>query len=64
MEKGIEDEELKDVVMQLSGHVDSIKTNLQQADGVADGIERARAAVQEVLLKHLTQEQYEKVVLG
>ncbi|KAL6864159.1 CENP-Q, a CENPA-CAD centromere complex subunit domain-containing protein [Trichoderma novae-zelandiae] len=60
----LEDPELKALALQLSDHMESIKTNLQQADGIVPQLARSRAALQDVLFRHLSQEQYERVVLG
>jgi hypothetical protein len=62
--KNIEDVDLKTVVMQLGGHAESMRTNLQQAEGIALGMSKSRAALQDVLLRHLDLDQYERVVLG
>ncbi|EGR48761.1 uncharacterized protein TRIREDRAFT_107389 [Trichoderma reesei QM6a] len=60
----LEDPELKALALQLSDHMESIKTNLQQADGIVPQLARSRAALQDVLFRHLSQEQYDRVVLG
>lgn len=60
----LEDPELKSLALQLSDHMESIKNNLQQTDGVVPQLARSRAALQDVLFKQLGQEQYERVVLG
>jgi hypothetical protein len=60
----LQDEEMKDVALQLGGHVDRIRANLQQAEGIVPEIAKSRAALQTVLMKHLDREQYEKVILG
>ncbi|POR31723.1 Uncharacterized protein TPAR_08076, partial [Tolypocladium paradoxum] len=60
----IDDEELRPLAVQLGGHVDSMRSNLQQTDGILPQLARSRAALQAVLLQHLDQSQYERVVLG
>ncbi|KAL7798207.1 CENP-Q, a CENPA-CAD centromere complex subunit domain-containing protein [Trichoderma ceciliae] len=60
----LEDPELKSLALQLSDHMESIKSNLQQTDGITPQIARSRAALQDVLFRQLSQEQYERVVLG
>ncbi|KAL7941644.1 CENP-Q, a CENPA-CAD centromere complex subunit domain-containing protein [Trichoderma barbatum] len=60
----LQDPELKSLALQLSDHMESIKTNLQQADGIVPQLARSRAALQDVLFRQLSQEQYERVVLG
>jgi hypothetical protein len=63
--KGLEDDEvLQPLALQLGGHVDSIRTNLEQAQGLVPQIGRSRAVLRDILLRHLDQEQYEQVVLG
>lgn len=49
---------------QIGSHMESIKGNLQQIDGVVPAIIKSKAAIQKVLLKHLDDEQYESVLLG
>lgn len=60
----LEDPELKSLALQLSDHMESIKSNLQQADGIVPQLARSRAALQDLLFRQLNQEQYERVVLG
>ncbi|KAL6885144.1 CENP-Q, a CENPA-CAD centromere complex subunit domain-containing protein [Trichoderma longibrachiatum] len=60
----LEDPALKALALQLSDHMESIKTNLQQADGIVPQLARSRAALQDVLFRHLNREQYERVLLG
>ncbi|UKZ51459.1 hypothetical protein TrVGV298_005219 [Trichoderma virens] len=60
----LQDPELKSLALQLSDHMESIKSNLQQADGIVPQLARSRAALQDVLFRQLSQEQYERVVLG
>ncbi|KAM0264715.1 hypothetical protein ACHAQJ_000540 [Trichoderma viride] len=60
----LQDPELKSLALQLSDHMESIKSNLQQTDGIIPQLARSRAALQDVLFKQLNQEQYERVVLG
>ncbi|KAL6696019.1 CENP-Q, a CENPA-CAD centromere complex subunit domain-containing protein [Trichoderma pleuroticola] len=60
----LQDPELKSLALQLSDHMESIRSNLQQADGIVPQLARSRAALQDVLFRQLNQEQYERVVLG
>ncbi|PNY26116.1 Uncharacterized protein TCAP_03951 [Tolypocladium capitatum] len=60
----MDDDDLRVLAVQLGGHVDSMRANLQQTDGVLPQLARSRAALQAVLLRHLDQSQYERVVLG
>ncbi|KAL7974560.1 CENP-Q, a CENPA-CAD centromere complex subunit domain-containing protein [Trichoderma sp. SZMC 28014] len=60
----LDDPELKSLALQLSDHMESIKNNLQQTDGIVPQLARSKAALQDVLFKQLDQEQYERVVLG
>lgn len=60
----LEGGELKDLALQLSGHVDSIKTNLQQAEGLAPQLASSNASLRSVLSRHLDAEQYDRVVFG
>ena len=49
---------------QIGNHMESIKGNLQQVDGVLPAIVKSRAALQGVLHRHLDPAQYDQVVLG
>lgn len=60
----MEDEELITLSKQISSHMESMKGNLQQISGVVPAITKSKAALQQVLLKHLDDEQYESVLLG
>ncbi|KJZ80237.1 hypothetical protein HIM_00087 [Hirsutella minnesotensis 3608] len=59
-----DDPELRQLASQLAGHVESIRTNLQQTEGLLPQLAAGRAALQAALLKHLNPAQYERVVLG
>ncbi|KAM0420617.1 hypothetical protein ACHAPT_011533 [Fusarium lateritium] len=58
------DTPLEPLALQLAGHVESIRGNLQQADGVAPQLARTKAALQDVLHRYLDRGAYEQVVLG
>ncbi|KAF4126361.1 kinetochore protein Fta7 [Geosmithia morbida] len=62
--KDLDDDQLKSLALQLSGHVDSMTTNLEQTDGLTARIAEARTALRATLLKHLDPKQYDQVVLG
>ncbi|KAK7733068.1 hypothetical protein SLS53_008255 [Cytospora paraplurivora] len=62
--KGLQDEELVAISKQLGSHMESMKGNLQQIGGVVPAITRTKAALQQVLLKRLDDEQYERVLVG
>ncbi|KAF4988305.1 hypothetical protein FGRMN_9856 [Fusarium graminum] len=55
---------LEPVALQLAEHVESIRGNLQQAEGVTPQFGRTKAALQDVLHRYLDNESYEQVVLG
>jgi hypothetical protein len=44
--------------------MDSMKGNLQQIDGVTQQLTKSKAALQEVLVKHLDIQQFEHTLLG
>lgn len=44
--------------------MESIKSNLQQTDGLLPQLATSKAALRGVLCQHLTQAQYEKVLFG
>ncbi|KAL1896849.1 hypothetical protein Sste5346_004483 [Sporothrix stenoceras] len=58
------DKDLSTVAAQLSNHMDSLKSNLQQIDGVLPAIVQSKAALQHVLHERLEPEMYERVLLG
>jgi hypothetical protein len=58
------DTPLEPVALQLAGHVESIRGNLQQAEGVTPQLNRTKAALQDVLQRYLDEGAYEQVVLG
>lgn len=62
--KGLDDEELVSLSQQIGSHMESMQSNLQQIAGVVPAIKKSKAALQQVMLKHLDEEQYEKVLLG
>ncbi|GJC83715.1 hypothetical protein ColLi_06553 [Colletotrichum liriopes] len=60
----LEDDELRGLAGQVGNHMESMRNNLQPIDGVLPQIVRSRAALQDVLCKHLDQQSYENVLLG
>ncbi|KAK1986385.1 CENP-Q, a CENPA-CAD centromere complex subunit-domain-containing protein [Colletotrichum cereale] len=62
--KDLEDDELRGLAGQVGSHMESMRNNLQQIDGVVPQIVRSRAALQDVLFKHLDQQSYENVLFG
>ncbi|KAM6528051.1 hypothetical protein FALCPG4_009076 [Fusarium falciforme] len=62
--KHLVDTPLEPLALQLAGHVESIRGNLQQADGVAPQLARTKAALQDVLHRYLDSGAYEQVLLG
>jgi hypothetical protein len=62
--QGLDDEELMKLSQQLGSHMESMQGNLQQIGGVIPAISKSKAALQRVMLKHLGEEQYDKVLLG
>ncbi|KAK0706371.1 CENP-Q, a CENPA-CAD centromere complex subunit-domain-containing protein [Lasiosphaeria miniovina] len=59
-----EDAELLALSKQISNHMESMKDNLQQIDGIVPAIAKSKAALQGVLQQHLDPQQYNRVVLG
>lgn len=62
--KNPQDEELITLSRQIGSHMESVRGNLQQIGGVVPAITKSKAALQQVLLKHLDEEQYDSVLLG
>ncbi|PNP73482.1 hypothetical protein FNYG_13212 [Fusarium nygamai] len=55
---------LEPIALQLADHVESIRGNLQQADGLTPQLSRTKAALQDVLQRYLDEGTYEQVILG
>ncbi|KAL2143466.1 hypothetical protein VTI28DRAFT_10453 [Corynascus sepedonium] len=62
--KDLQEEELLALSQQLGNHMESMRSNLGQIEGVLPAIARARAALQGTLCEQLDPEQYEQVLLG
>ncbi|WZH42518.1 CENP-Q a CENPA-CAD centromere complex subunit-domain-containing protein [Fusarium acuminatum] len=62
--KDLVDTPLEPLAIQLAGHVESIRSNLQQAEGVTPQLNSTKAALQDVLHRYLDSESYEQVVFG
>ncbi|KAF4436917.1 cylicin II [Fusarium acutatum] len=62
--KDIVNTPLEPIALQLTDHVESIRGNLQQADGLTPQLSRTKAALQDVLQRYLDEGTYEQVVLG
>lgn len=62
--KDLDDEELVTLSKQIGSHMESMQGNLQQIGGVVPAISRSKAALQQLMQKHLDEEQYDKVLLG
>lgn len=60
--ESLQDEEVVNISKQIGSHMESMKANLQQIGGVVPAIVKGKAALQQVLLKHLDNEQYERVL--
>ncbi|KAK4202572.1 CENP-Q, a CENPA-CAD centromere complex subunit-domain-containing protein [Triangularia verruculosa] len=58
------EEELLGLAKQIGNHMESMRSNLNQIDGVVPAIQKSKAALQSVLGKYLSEEAYEGVVLG
>ncbi|KAK0747478.1 CENP-Q, a CENPA-CAD centromere complex subunit-domain-containing protein [Apiosordaria backusii] len=58
------EEELMGLAKQIGNHMESMRGNLSQIDGVVPAIQKSRAALQGVLGRYLSEEAYEAVVLG
>lgn len=61
--KDLGDEELLALSQQIGSHMESMQGNLQQIGGVVPAINSSKAALQQVMLKHLDEEKYDKVLL-
>ncbi|KAI0025921.1 CENP-Q, a CENPA-CAD centromere complex subunit-domain-containing protein [Xylariomycetidae sp. FL0641] len=59
-----EDEELKATATQIGSHMESMRGNLEQIEGVVPAIARSRALLRNVLQPRLDREQLENLVLN
>ncbi|KAK4228321.1 CENP-Q, a CENPA-CAD centromere complex subunit-domain-containing protein [Podospora fimiseda] len=59
-----EDQEVEMLAKQIASHMESMKGNLSQIDGLVEGISKGKGALQGVLGKYLSEEAYESIVLG
>ncbi|KAK7920621.1 hypothetical protein PG985_008643 [Apiospora marii] len=59
-----DDDELRGLAHQVGNHMESMRSNLQQIEGVAPAIAESRAALKMVLMPNLDPAAYEKVLLG
>ncbi|KAK8134402.1 hypothetical protein PG984_006414 [Apiospora sp. TS-2023a] len=59
-----DDDELRGLAYQVGNHMESMRSNLQQVEGVAPAIAESRAALKMVLMPSLDAAAYEKVLLG
>jgi len=60
----LENDELKALTRQVGSHMESMRANLQQVDGLVPQLVRSRAALQALLFRHLDPDRYEQAVLG
>jgi hypothetical protein len=60
----LQEEELLALSQQIGNHMESMKSNLGQIEGVLPAVAKARAALQGTLCEYLEPEQYEQVLLG
>ncbi|KAK0740539.1 CENP-Q, a CENPA-CAD centromere complex subunit-domain-containing protein [Schizothecium vesticola] len=60
----LKEKDLVAISQQIGNHMESLRSNLQQIDGVLPAIVKSRAALQGVLHQHLDPAQYEQTVLG
>ncbi|KXX79983.1 hypothetical protein MMYC01_202385 [Madurella mycetomatis] len=60
----LQEEELLALSQQIGSHMESMRSNLGQIEGVLPAIAKSRAALQAALCRHLEPEQYDQVLLG
>ncbi|KAH8677964.1 CENP-Q, a CENPA-CAD centromere complex subunit-domain-containing protein [Xylariales sp. PMI_506] len=61
---GLKDEELQGLAKQIGNHMESLRGNLQQIDGVIPAIAESRGALRVALASKLNTAAYENVLLG
>ncbi len=62
--QGLDDKDLISLAGQMGDHVESMQGNLSQIAGIVPAITKSRAALQEVLAKHLNVRQYTELLPG
>ncbi|KAH8899715.1 hypothetical protein GQ53DRAFT_325552 [Thozetella sp. PMI_491] len=62
--RGLEDKQLKDLGHQFSSHMTSMKSNLDQIEGVASQVMQSRGIVQQVLLQNLAPAEVDEALTG
>lgn len=60
----LQEDELLALSQQIGNHMESMRSNLGQVEGVLPAIAKTRAALQGTLCEYLDPEQYEQVLLG
>ncbi|KAL7624166.1 hypothetical protein AAE478_005723 [Parahypoxylon ruwenzoriense] len=60
----LQDEELAGLAGQIASHMESMRGNLKQMDGVAPAITKSQTLLRATLQSHLDREQLERVILG
>ncbi|KAK4207598.1 CENP-Q, a CENPA-CAD centromere complex subunit-domain-containing protein [Rhypophila decipiens] len=60
----LDDEELTALALRIGRHMNSMKSNLAQIDGVLPAINKSKASLQGVLYSYLDPELYEEVLFG
>lgn len=60
----LEGDDLQGLAGQLGNHMESMRGNLQQIEGVIPAITDSRAALRHALLSHLSQDAFDQVILG
>jgi hypothetical protein len=58
------DGNLQPILNQLRNHLENMQSNFSQLEGLVPAMGNIKAAVQDVLLKHVDGDDYEQVVLG
>jgi hypothetical protein len=59
-----DDENLKALVQDINGHMDTLQGNHSQVEGIFEALAKTKGAVQARLFSHLNTAQYEVAVLG
>ncbi|KAK4115463.1 hypothetical protein N656DRAFT_703156 [Canariomyces notabilis] len=62
--KDLQEEELLALSQQIGSHMESMRSNLAQIDGVLPAIAKTKAALQGALCQYMDPVQYDQVVLG
>ncbi|KFY07447.1 hypothetical protein V492_07141 [Pseudogymnoascus sp. VKM F-4246] len=58
------DDDLRPLVEELQNHLESMRNNFKQVEGIVPAIEKSEAVIRTALLKQIDEERYDQVIMG